>query len=58
MDRRDVQFYFVREAIFQQETVDCCDVVVVLMLGRFHRFRLDQNGSCEANPVLMFDRQR
>ena len=40
-----------------EEAVDGGDVVVVLVLGRLLRLRLDQDRALEADPVLVVDDQ-
>ena len=51
--RLDIQLHFLFQPIGDQEGVDGLDIVVVLVLGGFVRFRLDQNGSGKADLVLV-----
>ena len=45
------------EAVADEEAVDGRGVVVVLVLGRLHRLRLDQQLAREADPVLVLGDQ-
>ncbi len=51
----DVDADVLGEVVLLQEGVDSGDVVVVLVLGRLEGFRLDEDGSLEADGVLVFD---
>ena len=51
--RLDVQPVLVLEAVPDEEAVDGRRVVVVLVLGRLHRLRLDQQAALEADAVLV-----
>jgi hypothetical protein len=51
----DIELHFVFEAVLLEEAIDRGDVVVVLVLGRLLRLRLDQDRALEADLVLVFD---
>ncbi len=51
----DVELHFVFEAVLLQEAIDRRDVVVVLVLGRLLRLRLDQDRALVADLVLVLD---
>ena len=55
--RLDVDLVLGFEPVAAEKTVDDGDVVVVLMLRRLHRLRLDQQRPVEADAVLLFDHQ-
>ena len=51
----DIDLHLVFETVVLEEAVDRRDVVVVLVLGRLLRLRLDQDRALEADLVLVFD---
>ena len=51
--RLDVEPVLVLEPVADEEAVDRRRVVVVLVLGRLHRLRLDQERALEPDPVLV-----
>jgi hypothetical protein len=53
----DIDLHLAHEVVSLQETIDGRHVMVVLVLGRFHRLGLDQDRALEADPVLVFDHE-
>jgi hypothetical protein len=51
----DIDLHLVFQPVPLQEAVDRGDVVVVLVLGRLLRLRLDQDRALEADLVLVLD---
>jgi hypothetical protein len=51
----DVKHHLAREIEATQEGIDRCDIAIVLVLARFHRLRLDQDGSVETDTVLVLN---
>jgi hypothetical protein len=54
----DIDLDLVLQAELLEEAVDGGDVVVVLVLGRLLRLRLDQDRALEADLVLVVDDHR
>ena len=50
-----VQLHLFFQAVFLQEAVTGCGVIIILVLGRFLRFRFHQDRTLEADPVLVLD---
>ena len=60
-ERRVVGLDIDLDLVFQtkapEEAIDCLRVEIILVLGRFVRFGLDQNRAGKADPVLVIDHQ-
>ncbi|CAH0323988.1 hypothetical protein SRABI106_04482 [Rahnella aquatilis] len=51
----DIHFDLFFQAKLFQEAIDGSNIIIILMLGRFLRFRFDQQGALEANFVFVLN---
>lgn len=51
----DIELHLVFKAVLLEEAIDGRDVIIILMLGRLLRLRLDQDRALVADLVLVFD---